>query len=450
LINIRINAKLNQIYFWGNIFMSITQLRVSNFRSFKTIDISLDELNILIGANASGKSNFIQIFKFLGDLIEFGLDDAISMQGGIQYLVNAQIGTSSPLTIEIVDNTVEKARPYIPSSSKKEVGYDVIETSYRFSIGFGKRRKHFEIIEDTLRQKCKFYLFGKHQKDASEADYIGDGEVSIERMKGKPKLTITPPGDVQQKELLNNIFELEIVSRLLKGLRLKSKELYITSAKDSPYRFPVIGNSLRRKFERMSIYDFDPKLSKKAQLLTGRAELASDGSNLAIVINNLLRNRDKKRMLYNLISELLPFVDSFKIQNIADAVIFTLQEKYTKNKPFPAYLLSDGTINLTSLVICLFFEDKSLKIIEEPERNIHPFLISKIMDFMKEASKITQVITTTHNPEVVRHANINNILLVSRTKEGFSMIQRPSDTDRVKSFLEQEMGLEELYIQNLL
>ena len=74
--------------------MTIKKLIVSNFRSFDKINVDLHNLNVVIGANASGKSNFIQIFKFLRDIVEFDLDNAISMQGGSDYLLNANLGSS--------------------------------------------------------------------------------------------------------------------------------------------------------------------------------------------------------------------------------------------------------------------------------------------------------------------------------------------------------------------
>ena len=45
--------------------MAIRRLKVSNFRSFNELDVELGDFNVLIGANASGKSNFIEIFRFL-------------------------------------------------------------------------------------------------------------------------------------------------------------------------------------------------------------------------------------------------------------------------------------------------------------------------------------------------------------------------------------------------
>jgi predicted ATPase len=66
--------------------MQIKNIKVSNFKSFEEVGIELRRFNVLIGANASGKSNFINILQFLKDIVENGLDNAISMQGGVDYI----------------------------------------------------------------------------------------------------------------------------------------------------------------------------------------------------------------------------------------------------------------------------------------------------------------------------------------------------------------------------
>ena len=68
------------------------------------MEIELGNFHILIGANASGKSNFIQIFKFLRDVINLGLDNAISMQGGVFYLRNIKIGSSENFSMEVTSD----------------------------------------------------------------------------------------------------------------------------------------------------------------------------------------------------------------------------------------------------------------------------------------------------------------------------------------------------------
>lgn len=75
--------------------MNIRTIHVSNFKSFSDETISFNRLNVLIGANASGKSNVIALFRFFTNIINYGIDNAISMLGGMEYLLNANIGNPS-------------------------------------------------------------------------------------------------------------------------------------------------------------------------------------------------------------------------------------------------------------------------------------------------------------------------------------------------------------------
>ena len=69
----------------------ISEIRISNYKSFKDIKLELKRFNVLIGANASGKSNLVSVFSFLRDLAKHGLKDAISMHGGNEYIKNLNL-----------------------------------------------------------------------------------------------------------------------------------------------------------------------------------------------------------------------------------------------------------------------------------------------------------------------------------------------------------------------
>ena len=116
----------------------------------------------------------------------------------------------------------------------------------------------------------------------------------------------------------------------------------------------------------------------------------------------------------------------------------------------PASFLSDGTIHLTALILALYFDKAPIVIIEEPERNSHPRLISKVAAMLADASKQKPVIVTTHNPELVKHARIEDLLLVHRDADGFSRISRPAENEQLRTFLENDLGVEDLYVQDLL
>lgn len=424
--------------------MRIKNIKVSNFKTFEKINLDLRGFNVLIGANASGKSSFISILQFIEDIVKNGLDNAISMQGGVDYIKNINIGTSEKLSIELCIESKDKSIQlgFEREEYKKNIGLFVNEFMYAFGIEFYKNMKGYKVAEEKLVVNCDVVEFAK--KEMKNKRKIGEGKFIYDRDKGKIKSDFI--GNIIKKEdiIPSFLYKDDFIKE-----KLSAKELFISTHSF----FPFFLFGIRDFFSDISIYDFDPKLSKKSTLITGKTELEPDGSNLAIVLKNVLANKKNKEKISNLIKDLLPFVEGVEVEKLADKSLLTsLKEIYSGNKSIPAFLISDGTINITALIIALYFEEKSLIVIEEPERNIHPHVISKIVEMMKDVSERLnkQIIVTTHNPEVVRYTDIENILLVHRNDKGFSQISRPSEKEEVKIFLENEMGIEELYVQNLL
>jgi len=417
--------------------MSIKRIEVKNFKSFKELKIDLGKFNVVIGANASGKSNFVHIFEFLRDITSSGLDNAISMQGGVEYLRNMNIGASEPLSIKVVS---DKELGWGLETKAGLIGMKTYKTAYEFTLRFNKRGSGFRIVKDELIQKCKFFRLERKGKKIVEKEILGEGEILISRSNGRINLDLNIPSKLPLKK--EDIFPPFLREEELPKHTLLLEYFFIP---------PLI--PLKGIFSEISIYDFDPKLPKKATPITGKAELEEDGNNLSIILKNITENREKKRKLFNLVKDLLPFVEDVDVEKFADkSLLFKLKESYFKTQYLPASLISDGTINMTALIVALYFEKKPFIIIEEPERNIHPSLISKVVEMMKDASKTQekQIVVTTHNPEFVKYAGLENILLVSRNEEGFSTVSRPADKEEVRTFLKNNIGIEELYIQNLL
>lgn len=434
--------------------MQIKNIKVSNFKSFEEVGIKLGKFNVLIGANASGKSNFISILQFLKDIVENGLDNAISMQGGVDYIRNINIGTSKNLSVELhIDS---KDKPVKSFGFRKEDADGLIlisahEFRYMFSIEFNKRGWGYKVADEKLVANCDFVEAGleKKERKINEKEKIGEGEIIFINDKGRVKYDLKSVDmPITKDDLIPPSFSKK---EFLEG-KLSLKELFI----GAPIFFSIlspISFAISDFFRAISIYDLDPKLSKKATLITGKTELEPDGSNLAIVLKNILENKKKRERISNLIKDILPFIEDITVEKLADkSLLASLKEVYSGKKFLPAPLLSDGTINITALIIALYFEEKPLIIIEEPERNIHPYLISKVIEMMKDVSerREKQIIVTTHNPEVVRYTDIENIVLVHRDDKGFTQISRPAEKEEVTIFLENKMGIEELYVQNLL
>ncbi len=419
--------------------MSVKSIRVINFKSFEKLEVELGKFNVLIGANASGKSNFVHIFEFLRDITNFGLNNAISMQGGVEYLRNINIGASENFSLKVVFDK----ESLLSGKQTKEgfMGLKISETIYEFALKFKDKQRgglEFEIARDNLTQKCEFFRVDRHNRgtEKKEIEELGPGEINISCVKGEVKIHLDKPEGI-------SITEDDIFPLFLREETLPLNTLLLETS--SPFLL-----SLNKFFSDISIYDFDTKLPKKATPITGKAELEEDGSNLSIVLKNIIKHKNEKRKFFNLVKDLLPFIDDLDAVKFADkSVLFKLREIYSE-KYLPASLISDGTINITALIIALYFGEKPLTIIEEPERNIHPYIIAKLVDTMKDASQKKQIIITTHNPEIVKHTDLENLMLISRDKKGFSRISRPADNKEMKKFLKNDIGIDELYVQNLL
>jgi predicted ATPase len=397
------------------------------------VEVHLGNFNVLIGANASGKSNFIRVIEFLRDARRHGLENAVSLQGGPEYLTNLNIGPREKLFVEVVFSADPDTRsPVVGTCRDRWLAFKPSETRYSFAVGFPAQRAGFEVIDERLFAKGEFGVAERSGRP-STLQLQGLGEIVVVREGDKASVKYTTPEGVSLEE-----FEIE---PWLVRQNVSDRSLILQGGHFS----------VDELMEQAAIYDFDPKLPKKGTPITGKAELEEDGSNLAIVLKRIMEDESAKRKLVNLVRDLLPFVSNLDVEKFADkSLLFSLREAYAKDKDLPASLISDGTINITALVVALYFEKKSIAVIEEPERNVHPYLISRITAMMKDASRQKQVIVTSHNPEVVRNTDIADVLLVSRDAGGFSTISNPAEREDVKVFLQNEMGLEELFAQNLL
>ena len=420
--------------------MKITKIEISNFKSFDNQSIHLNDFNLLVGANASGKSNLVQAFQFLRDIVNHGLENAISLQGGVEYLRNIKIAQSQPLSFRVVMQGESKI--FWPGRHRESRSFKIHEIDYGFSLKFHTRKFEYTIDQDKMTVRCSI----EYEK---KLEIPG---VKSEPMSGSRKFSIKFSNLDGTLKIASNNPDMDIEPPLLDGTPIFRNIPYDENALLIESRFAGVYLQLALDgFRNTGIYDFDPKLLKRPIPITGPSELEMDGSNLTIVLNNIMRSKEDRRIFLNLFRDLLPFIQDINIERAVDkSIFFRLQEKYAEEDGLPAFLISDGTVNIIALIIALYFQQKQVVIIEEPERNVHPYLISRVMDMFREASRSKQILATTHNPEMVKQADLENILLITRDDEGFSRITKPADSDEIKIFLENEMGIDDLFVQNLL
>ena len=390
-----------------------------NFRSFGRLSVELKRLNVLIGANASGKSNFVQALRFLRDLHDSGLENAVSLQGGAEFFANKLSNGPAASIFEFEATPSAKTLNIIADGPTQ---FDVSKIRYRVVVSHSEASGP-EVPEEQLQLHLDVLRRGATSAKGIWTIAKANGEYRWSA-EGLPLLKLLPefpdPAGAQET--------------LLHSARFRFLE----------NTWPSLAG--------MGIYDVDPG-QVRIGVLDGKSDLEYEAGNLSIVLRKLLRDPETKRSLLNLVGVLLPFVKDLSPEVLSDgSKFFRLAESWAGAASFemPASVISTGTAAIVAIVVALFFESKSLVVIEEPDRGLHPALVPRLAELLKDAAAQTQVVITTHNPELLRYVDPSYILLVERGADGFSTVTRPSEDDTVKRFLEDQMGMNELYVNDLL
>ena len=381
--------------------MNVESLHVENFKSIREVDVEFSDLNVFVGQNAAGKSNLFEAFQFLRDIRHEGLSDAVQLQGGLDYLKNIKIGKEKDICIRTKMDT-----------NKSEIES---ESGNNFSIKIIK-------VEIEFEEEDSKYSYTWERPSTVEADI--DPTIFKMEQYGSTGYLTGNKGKSEGAVGINSIIESN----------------------------PSFG---RQPAQLGSTFDIEPRRIKTDNSLTGKTNLQPDGSNLALVVKKLLEDDGQKQKFLSLVSDVLPFVSDTKVEAMPDQSLFLeILEEFEpgQDQYIPAEMLSDGTLRVLALIYLLYFSDHEKIFIEEPGRNIHPSLIANLMLKVKDAAENTdkQIFLTTHNVEVLRHTPPEDVRLVSRDEDGFTQVERPAESERVQKFLENDLGMVDLYTENML
>lgn len=129
--------------------------------------------------------------------------------------------------------------------------------------------------------------------------------------------------------------------------------------------------------------------------------LEEDGSNLALVLNDLEHRGDSKDKIVENLRKFNPKIKDYSIRILGGTVQLFIREEGLE-KPISAMRLSDGTLRFLCLLAVLCHpEPPPLICIEEPETGLHPDILPTIAELMKDAAQRTQLIVTTHSDILV-------------------------------------------------
>ncbi|HOK14823.1 MAG TPA: AAA family ATPase, partial [Candidatus Kapabacteria bacterium] len=185
--------------------MIIKKIELTNFKSFKELTLELGKFNVMIGPNSAGKSNLISIFRFLRDIVQSGLENAISMQGGVEYLRNLSLGNQEKyMSLKIEVEPFKKIRPIKPMPHGT-IGIKPSWFEHEFVLEFFDDNEQYRVVHNVLKQNFDFYLM----RDSSNTEHIiGHSELTIANNNGNFSIDYTKDGEIplSKEDLLPSIY----------------------------------------------------------------------------------------------------------------------------------------------------------------------------------------------------------------------------------------------------
>jgi len=365
-------------------------IRLRNLLSFGpgNGEIGLGPLNVLIGPNASGKSNLIEVLSLLRAAPK-DLQAPIREGGGVSEWLWR--GTKETPTAEInvtIDN---------PDGTQP----------LRYRLEFTMTSQRFELVDEAVENErphhgqVKPYFYYRYQ----------DGHPVLNVRKELAEPTGTERGRVE---------------RSLQREDIDPSQSVLSQRKD-PDQYPELTfiNNLFSRFALFREWNLGrytpPRLPQKADLPSDF--LLEDASNLGLVLNELEHRPGVKRLLTERLKAFCDSIEDFTIRIHGGTVQLFLHEAGL-HQPIPATRLSDGTLRYLCLLSILCHPDPPKVIcIEEPELGLHTDVLATVADLLIEASGRTQLFVTTHS-DVLVSALTNtpeSVLVCERTDAGTSM-----------------------------
>jgi predicted ATPase len=192
----------------------------------------------------------------------------------------------------------------------------------------------------------------------------------------------------------------------------------------------------------MGFYNLSPEQMKEVQSPDAGELLRRDGSNIASVVARLAEDEPSlKQRVQEYLAAIVPDIVDFDRVPLGHRETLQFRQQ-VKGSPHPwrfyAANMSDGTLRaLGILVAAMQLVNRTNRVrlvgIEEPETALHPAAAGALMDSLREAATNTQVVLTTHSPDLLDNFNSeSDTLLVVQGNQGATEIG-PADPASVES-----------------
>ncbi len=341
----------------------IEKFKISNFKNLKIgKEIELKKINILIGANGSGKSNFIDGIIFFKDLIEKGLQESIAKRKYEELLNKYSDVNSFDLSISL--NT--------------EAQYSTLK--YKLSI-FVKELKTF-ILEESI-------MYDKPLDKSKEQPFRFihcHGKFS-----GKCSFPIKEKGKTKSRHI--KVSNFDTVFRQYYDLT----KYMVYTQKFFPTFSKVIDDIKEyvKKWRYFPMSDINLDELKKPLKITGNTNILYP--NMSNIGDFLIKSRYTNKEFLQRLKDYFKTDIDFEIQPSGEYInIFPI----LNGKKFYMSSLSDGQIRLL-ILLSIFYLDENSKVvfIDEPELNLHPSWLRKLREDIYNSKK--QIIISTHSSDLL-------------------------------------------------
>ncbi len=361
----------------------LTEIQIENILSFKDLSLKLGPLNVLIGANASGKSNFIEVLRILQNTPR-NLSAFFVENGGItEWLWKGERQADS---------------------ASLEAGVSRKSGLYRIHLenSFGG----FWVNQETFQTK------GRRQSSDNSTSTLW-----LERYAVSAKLLASGMSDRRTVDQKN----------------LKEEQSILSQIKDpAQYRDITV---LAEDFDSIRVYK-DWTIGSASALRNPQSIdrekhfVAEDASNLALVLNAMDQDESLGKV-ESYLQRLLPDYKRISTQVEGRRIQLALREKSFKTL-VPATRMSDGTLRFLALMAILCHpKPPPLVCIEEPEIGLHPDALSLVAEALKDASSRTQLVVTTHSEALVDALSDDpeSVVVCERGPDGASQMNRLKQDD---------------------
>ncbi len=346
----------------------LTRVVLRNYKSIGFCDVRLQPLTYLVGANGSGKSNFLDALHLVRDALAGSLGNALNERGGLNEV--RRRSSDHPTDFGIRLEFMQKAG---------QRGH------YAFNIGAlpGLRTLVGSGCE-VLAEECVIGGIGK------------GAFFQIERGRLKASSETTFPAVTADRLALVAVSGLAVFRPMFDALTA------------------------------MGFYNLDPPLMRELQKPQEGGLLKPLGENIASVIGYLEQVApDRMAIIQEYLQTIVPTIRGVRYRPIGPMETLEFHQDMTgATQPwyFQAQNMSDGTLRALGVLTAVFQgsrdDSPTLVGIEEPETALHPAASAALREALTRASRHTQVIVTSHSPDLLDDCDLGPDALLAVVSEG--------------------------------